>query len=135
NSFGAMNEPTGGFISATNGTDGFIIDRFNIRQNVATGSSSVPASVQWDELRIGFTWAAVTPIQQFTLTAPKRLSNVAFQFGYTNVSGKAASIYASTNLAAWSLVGVATQLSPGVYQFTDPSATSYPRRFYQLRSP
>ena len=76
--FGASNEPASGFISATNGTDGFTIDRFNIRQNIPTGSSSVPASMQWDELRIGLSWAAVTPVQQFTLTVPKKLGNGAF---------------------------------------------------------
>jgi hypothetical protein len=86
-------------------------------------------------LRIGLSWAAVTPVQQFTLTAPTRLGNGAFQFGYTNVSGKSATIYASTNLTTWSSVGVATQVFPGYYQFTDPSATNYARRFYRLRSP
>src|SRR5262249_23633129 len=58
--FGAATEPSG-FIISTNGTDGFTIDRFNMRQNAATGSSSVPASMQWDELRFGLTWADVTP--------------------------------------------------------------------------
>ena len=130
--FGAVADPTNGFITANSGTDGFVLDRFNMRQNSA---ATVPAAMQWDELRIGLSWAAVTPVQQFTLTAPKRSGNGAFQFGYTNVSGKSASIYASTNLSNWSLVGVATQVFPGYYQFTDPSATNYARRFYRLRSP
>jgi hypothetical protein len=133
--FAAASAPTNGFISVNTGTDASVIDRFNVRQNIASGPSSVPAAMQWDELRIGLTWAAVTPLQQFTLTSPKKLGNGAFQFGYTNVSGKAATIYASTNLSAWSSVGIATQLSPGFYQFTDPFATNYLRRFYQLRSP
>ena len=59
--FGAASAPSG-FISATTGPDGLTIDRFNMRQNAATGSSSVPASIQWDELRFGFAWADVTPL-------------------------------------------------------------------------
>jgi hypothetical protein len=133
--FAAASAPTNGFISVNSGTDATVIDRFNIRQNVASGPSSVPAAMQWDELRIGLTWAVVTPVQQFILVAPKKLGNGGFQFGYTNISGKAATIYASTNLTTWSSVGVATQLSIGFYQFTDPSATNYARRFYQLRAP
>jgi hypothetical protein len=55
--FGGGSEP-GGFISETSGTDGFAIDRFNLRQNTA---ASVPGTMRWDELRFGTTWADVTP--------------------------------------------------------------------------
>ena len=61
---GLASEPVGGLL-ATTGTDGFTIDRFNIRQNTA---ASVPAAMQWDELRIGGTWASVTPVP--VVTAP-----------------------------------------------------------------
>jgi len=57
-SFGLASDPAGG-LTATTGTDGFTIDRFNLRQNTA---ASVPAAMQWDELRIGGTWASVTPV-------------------------------------------------------------------------
>jgi hypothetical protein len=133
--FGAVAEPSNGFITATNGTDGFTIDRFNMRQNAASGSSSVPASIQWDELRFGLTWASVTPpAAPVVIASLKRLANGSFQFGYTN-NGMSYSVYASTNLINWSSVGSATQSAPGLYQFTDAKATNYPRRFYQLRSP
>jgi hypothetical protein len=132
---GVVAEPGTGFIRATNGTDGFTIDRFNMRQNAATGSSSVPASIQWDELRFGLTWASVTPpAPPAMLTNLKRLGNGAFQFGYTN-NGLSYSVYASTNLIQWGSIGAATQSLFGLYQFTDTNATKYPRRFYQLRSP
>src|SRR6185369_10314954 len=48
--FGSASEPVTGFISNTTGTDSLAIDRFNIRQNTA---ASVPAAMQWDELRAG----------------------------------------------------------------------------------
>ncbi len=64
--FGSPQPPATGFLSANTGTDGFTIDRFNFRQNTAT---SVPAAMQWDELRIGASWAAVTP--PFVSPAPQ----------------------------------------------------------------
>jgi hypothetical protein len=63
------------------------------------------------------------------------LGNGAFQFAYTNSSGINGSVYASTTLTNWAAIGAATQISSGLYQFTDTTATNYPRRFYQLRSP
>lgn len=59
-------QPASGFISANTGTDGYTIDRFNFRQNTAT---SVPAAMQWDELRVGSSWSAVTP--RFVALAPQ----------------------------------------------------------------
>ena len=106
-----------------------------MRQNAATGSFSVPASTQWDELRFGLSWASVTPpAPPITLASLKLLANGSFQFGYTN-NGMSYSVYASTNLNSWAAIGAATQIAPGLYQFTDAKATNYPRRFYQLRSP
>lgn len=133
--FGSGSEPTTGFLSQTNGPDGFAIDRFNMRQNTA---ASVPAAMQWDELRVGTSWAAVTPLPTpivTTLTSLTHLPNGAFQFSYTNSYILNGSVYASTNLTNWGAIGAATQISPGLYQFTDTTATNFPKRFYQLRSP
>jgi hypothetical protein len=132
--FNFASEPTNAPITATSGTDGFLIDRFNMRQNTA---ASVPAEMQWDELRVSTGWAGVTPIPSsvaITLTSVHMTGNGAFQFAYTNGSGQSFSVYASTNLANWSPIGAAAQISPGLYQFTDQAATNSPRRFYQLRS-
>ena len=141
--FASGSPPATGLISANTGTDGTglanTIDRFNIRQNVASGPSSVPAAIQWDELRVGNLWSDVTPIQVVTppikLLNPVRLSDGRFQFAYSNANSMSLTVFASTNFAAWSPIGVATQLGPGYYQFTDSSSTNLPRRFYQLRSP
>jgi len=133
--FGQASEPATGFVTTATGADGYTIDRFNVRQNTA---SSVPAAMQWDELRFGSSWADVTLPAGPTvviLTDLARLGGGAFQFAYTNNSGQSASIYASTNLTDWAAIGAATQISPGWYQFTDTNATNHTRRFYQLRSP
>lgn len=127
--FGSVSQPPDGFISATTGTDEFTIDRFNMRQNTA---ASVPAAMQWDELRIGATWSSVTPPPAPVLTSVV-FSNGVFQFAYTNGSGQSYTVYMSTNLADWTAIGTATQISAGQYQFTDTTATNFPRRFYQLR--
>ena len=59
-SLGGPAEPSA-LVTSSTGTDNLVIDRFNMRQNAATGSSSVPANMQWDELRFGYTWWDVTP--------------------------------------------------------------------------
>ncbi len=48
-------------LTTTNGTDSIGMDRFNIRQNAATGANSVPEAMQHDELRLADTWSEVTP--------------------------------------------------------------------------
>jgi len=129
--FGADTEPAG-FISATTGTDGFTIDRFNIRQNTA---QSVPAAMQWDELRVARTWAEVTPPPAPALLNLKLFPDGAFQFAYSNNSGRSYTVHASTEFTDWSPIAVATQVSAGLFQFTDTATSNFPNRFYQLRSP
>jgi len=127
--YGSISEPSSGFLSANSGVDGFTIDRFNIRQNTA---ASVPAAMQWDELRVGTTWAAVTPHYAPSLTILS-LTNGLFRFAYTENAGRSYTIYASTDLIDWIPLGAATETSPGRYEFTD-TATSQ-QRFYRLRFP
>ncbi len=98
-------------------------------------SSTQPALMYADELRIGRTWADVTPPTVITLIEPEKLSNGAFRFRYTNTSPFGFSVYASTNLGQWSAIGSAALIAPGLYQFTDNDAVNVPRRYYQLRSP
>ena len=134
--FGTAFEPAG-FISATTGTDGYTIDRFNMRQNT---TSSVPASLQWDELRLGFSWAEISPAAPIvlptvvTLTDVAQLQDGAFQFSFADNSGRSFGIFASTNLSDWAPIGTASPVAPNLFQFIDAAATNYPKRFYQLRS-
>ena len=130
--------PTNG-VSVSSGTDpvSIVIDRFNIRQNVASGASSVPAAIQWDELRLGSQWADVaTPAVVTAQLSPSVYStNGTFQFFYTNNSSVNGSIYTSTNLIDWTISGAAEQVAPGVYRFTEGMAENVASRFYQLRFP
>src|SRR6185369_1793406 len=65
------------------------------------------------------------------------LGNGAFQFSFTNTNNLAFSVLAVTNLnqdaSNWTVLGIATNIPGGRSQFTDSSATNYPRRFYRLR--
>ena len=101
-------------------------------------SSSEPELMIADELRLGSTWASVTPpavVPRPVITNFLRLGGGAFQFGYTNSSFQTFSVWASSDLSAWSSLGPASNTAPGQYQFTDTNAGSFLRRFYQLRSP
>lgn len=121
-------------LSVTNGTDGYVIDRFNMRQNT---TSSVPACVQWDELRLGFAWAEVSPAATplvVTLNEVTQLQDGTFQFRFTDNSGRNLGIFASTNLTDWIPIGAASQVAPNLFQFIDSAATNHSERFYQLRS-
>jgi hypothetical protein len=40
-----------------------------------------------------------------------------------------------TPVENWEALGAPVPVGGGLYQFTDPAATSQPQRFYQLRSP
>lgn len=137
-SFGGP-EPTSGFITSTGGPDGLVIDRFNMRQNVASGSSSVPAAMQWDELRFGFSWASVTPSAPFygppVLTAIRETGDGTFEFIYTNTGSQSYEVFASTNLLQWDYIGGAQEISTNTFQFIDFDAINLDRRFYRLQSP
>jgi hypothetical protein len=45
------------------------------------------------------------------------------------------SVWASTNLTSWSILGAAVQSSPGVFQYNDPAAINLPVRFYRVTTP
>ena len=70
-----------------------------------------------------------------TLGDFRQLADGAVQFAYTNVGGQNSTVYASTNLLDWTALGAATQISSGIFQFTDGAATNFPWRFYKVRTP
>lgn len=74
-----------------------------------------------------------------TITNAKILTNGVFQIGFTNANLSASfSVLFSTNVALprtnWTVIGTASNISPGVLQFTDTHATNK-TRFYMIRSP
>ncbi|MFN7138025.1 MAG: immunoglobulin domain-containing protein [Limisphaerales bacterium] len=136
--FGSSTPPDTGFITATTGLDfngTNVIDRFNFRQNTAV---SVPAAMQWDELRVGSSWADVTPLappSQTLLSNVTRLHDGSIRFSFTSGASQPGSIYASTDLVNWIVIGQPTEVEPGTFEFIDATANGQPQRFYQLRWP
>ena len=62
-----------------------------------------------------------------------------FRIQFTGNSNFTQTVLSTTNLATplanWTVLGVATQITNGVFEFIDPTATNSAQRFYQLRSP
>ena len=87
-------------------------------------------------VRSGLSIGAVTTV---VLANPAELLGGAFQFSFTNTPGASFSVLTTTNLSLplsnWTVVGGATEVSPGQFQYTDPQATNTPQRFYRVRSP
>jgi hypothetical protein len=45
------------------------------------------------------------------------------------------SVWSSTNLTQWQLLGTSAEFSPGYYEFFDLTATNWPERFYRISAP
>ena len=62
-----------------------------------------------------------------------------FRIQFTGNSNFTQTVLGTTNLtvplSAWPVLGVATQVASGVFEFTDLNATNSAQRFYRLRSP
>ena len=73
------------------------------------------------------------------LTGLLILTNGALQLTFSNVSGAPFTVLGSTDiglpLSNWSVLGLAIEIVPGQFQFTDPLATNNTQRFYRVRSP
>ena len=86
-----------------------------------------------------FTFTSNTVVPPPLLTNARLLPNGAVQFDFTNANTTATfSVLSSTNLLTptnlWTLLGPATNISPGFLRFTDSHATNQ-LRFYKVRSP
>ena len=73
------------------------------------------------------------------LQSPIRLGNGSVQFSFSSTPGATFTALAATGLSTpastWTPLGGVTEITGGQYQFTDPQATNYPKRFYRVRSP
>jgi N-acetylneuraminic acid mutarotase len=73
------------------------------------------------------------------LTNPTILADGSFEFGFASAAGSGHTVLATEDLATpftgWSVLGSATEISPGKFQFTDSEAPNYPRRFYVVSTP
>jgi hypothetical protein len=90
----------------------------------------------------GFAGSPFAAEQQFStgplLLNPVRHASGVVEFGFTSTPGASFIALATTNLSLdlsnWTLVGTPTEISPGLFQFTDHQASDHPQRFYRVRS-
>jgi sugar lactone lactonase YvrE len=71
-------------------------------------------------------------------TGFQMLNGGVLQFGVTNVSSASLTVLTTTNLSLplinWTVVGTATNMAPGQFQFTTQPGASDSQRFYTIRS-
>ena len=101
-----------------------------------TGSTNRTAHITLLGQPISITQAAVAPP---SLLGPTVLSNGRFQFAFSdNVLGASFTVLTSTNLSLpltnWTVVGPATNIAPGLFQFSTDT-TNNPQGYYRVRSP
>lgn len=87
---------------------------------------------------------AAIPVQ-LLVSEPVRIANFvrlgegSFQIQVNGGAGSSYTVLTSTNItqpaSAWTVLGTATQVAPGILQFADPINTNAPAAFYRLRSP
>ncbi|HEX4343442.1 MAG TPA: glycosyl hydrolase family 28 protein [Verrucomicrobiae bacterium] len=65
--------------------------------------------------------------------------SVPFQLSFSGQPGASYRVFSSTDLllpiADWTFIGFVTEVSPGHFQFTDPTIMVNPEQFYRVRSP
>jgi len=79
------------------------------------------------------------PVPSVPVLTNLQTLNGLLTFGFTNSSGAAFGVLASTDatvaLTNWTRLGAATETAPGQFQFTDPQASNAPQQFYRVFSP
>lgn len=83
-------------------------------------------------------FAFTVPVPPIVLTSPTVLADGTFQFQFTNTPGLSFTVRGTTNLAVpftnWTLLGNATEISPGQFQFTNASGDAA-QQFYRVTTP
>ena len=84
-------------------------------------------------------YAFSVPVAPIVLTNVAVLPGGMFQFSFTNYTGIGFTAFSSTDpslpSANWTRLGLVAEVSPGLFQFTDPQGTTGSARFYRVRSP
>jgi DNA-binding beta-propeller fold protein YncE len=74
-----------------------------------------------------------------TLIGAQMLGNGVFQFSFSNLARASFTVLSTTNLTLplsnWTVVGAATNIGAGLYQFASEPRTNDPQRFFRTRSP
>jgi hypothetical protein len=77
----------------------------------------------------------VTAANAPVLTNAMMQPDGSYAFSFTSSPDAPFTVLGSTNLTQWNVLGPPAHSRPGQYQFTDPFAPNYPKRFYKVASP
>jgi hypothetical protein len=117
---------------STNGQAGLTITNF------VPGPHAIVARYFSDDTYTGSSGAVVgVPA---TLSQMQLIEDGSFVLGFTNVTGAPFTVLSSTDalasLGEWAVLGQASEISPGQFQYSDAQASTRDTvRFYRLRSP
>ena len=99
---------------------------------ILTGSDDVGFTVT--SIDVGVSGAGNLSVNPVLATPGQFVAGPAFQLQFSGSSGFGYSVWASTNLTSWTVIGTGTFGNTPV-TFTDTSAPSHPRRFYRISTP
>ena len=132
--------PTSDAAWLTVGTVSNGVVSFSFTANFTTNSSASDRLGHIDVLGVSVpVTQSVALVTLSLLTDATIVGNGQFRFSFTNNPKASFTVLMSTNLALppanWTVVGAATNLGAGIFQFTDPQTTNDTQRYYTVRSP
>ena len=77
----------------------------------------------------------IVPAPAIPVAGLGRGTNGSFQLSFPGLSNLTYSVWGSANLSGWTMLGSATQPTPGQFYYNDATATNSSLRFYRVRSP
>lgn len=116
---------------------------FHTATKLANGHVLLAGGVDWyapslERARSSAELHSTVPATPPTLTDVREFADGSLRFSFTNNPGAGFSVLVSTNLelplSNWTIIGGITEIFSGRFQFIDPNATNFSRRFYQVRS-
>jgi hypothetical protein len=114
--------------------------KYDIRLTLADTAGNAPLQFAWSSSSTP--WSVIPTSQLYLLDLPSlvirdagTIGDGVFRLNFDGLSNSTYSVWASTNLSHWNLLGTAEQGNLGLFSFTDSEATNVPIRFYRLQSP
>jgi hypothetical protein len=78
-----------------------------------------------------FAWSPAPP----SIDPAAVLDSGVLRWHFSGASGQSYQVQASTDLSQWQPAGSAKEIHTGVFEFSDPDASQYSRRYYRIVSP
>ncbi len=115
----------------TNGSVSYVITNFSAAPH------SITATYTSDRLYAASTASVIAP--PIIITSATIDTNGLFRLSFTNAIGASFTVISTPDLTLplsnWSVLGRATEVHPGVFQFEDSNSTRKGWQFYRVRSP